>query len=72
MGNLLRNPHVGILFIDFERRNRMRVNGEASVDFDDELRVVVAGGAVRRPGPGARDLPELSALRAPLSEGRFV
>ena len=38
MGNLLRNPHVGILFIDFEGRNRMRVNGEASVDFDDELR----------------------------------
>jgi hypothetical protein len=37
-GNLLRNPHVGILFLDFERRNRMRVNGEASVDFDDELR----------------------------------
>jgi predicted pyridoxine 5'-phosphate oxidase superfamily flavin-nucleotide-binding protein len=37
-GNLLRNPHVGILFVDFERRNRMRVNGEASVDFDDELR----------------------------------
>jgi uncharacterized protein len=38
MGNLLKNPHVGILFIDFEGRDRMRVNGEASVNFDDELR----------------------------------
>src|ERR687898_287574 len=38
MGNLLKNPNVGILFMDFEGRDRMRVNGEASVDFDDELR----------------------------------
>jgi uncharacterized protein len=38
MGNLLKNPHVGILFIDFEGRDRMGVNGEASVNFDDELR----------------------------------
>jgi predicted pyridoxine 5'-phosphate oxidase superfamily flavin-nucleotide-binding protein len=30
MGNLLRNPHVGILFMDLEGRDRMRVNGEAS------------------------------------------
>jgi hypothetical protein len=38
MGNLFKNPHVGLLFMDFEGRDRMRVNGEASVDFDDELR----------------------------------
>lgn len=37
MGNLLRNPNVGLLFIDFERGNRMRVNGLASVDEHDEL-----------------------------------
>ena len=37
MGNLSKNPSVGILFIDFEGRDRMRVNGEASIDFDDEL-----------------------------------
>jgi hypothetical protein len=36
-GNLLRNPHVGLLFIDFERGNRMRVNGVAYVDEHDEL-----------------------------------
>lgn len=37
MGNLLKNPNVGLLFIDFERGNRMRVNGVASVDEHDEL-----------------------------------
>lgn len=37
MGNLLRNPHVGMLFIDFEKRHRMRINGEASISEDDEL-----------------------------------
>src|SRR5215472_15178010 len=31
-GNLLENPNVGILFIDFERQNRLRLNGVASVD----------------------------------------
>jgi hypothetical protein len=37
MGNLLRNTHVGLLFIDFERGNRMRVNGLASIDESDSL-----------------------------------
>jgi predicted pyridoxine 5'-phosphate oxidase superfamily flavin-nucleotide-binding protein len=37
MGNLLANPHVGLLFISFERGRRMRVNGEAGVDWDDPL-----------------------------------
>lgn len=37
MGNLMRNPNVGMLFIDFERGNRMRVNGEASIDEHDPL-----------------------------------
>ena len=36
-GNLLRNPHVGMLFIDFERARRTRVNGDASVADDDPL-----------------------------------
>jgi predicted pyridoxine 5'-phosphate oxidase superfamily flavin-nucleotide-binding protein len=37
MGNLLVNPHVGMLFIDFtaERPSRLRVNGTASIDPDD-------------------------------------
>lgn len=31
LGNLLVNPAVGLLFIDFERPNRLRVNGRASI-----------------------------------------
>jgi len=37
MGNLLRNPHVGLLFIDFEMGHRMRLNGVASIDENDPL-----------------------------------
>lgn len=36
-GNALDNPHVGLLFIDFERRRRMRLNGTASTREDDPL-----------------------------------
>jgi predicted pyridoxine 5'-phosphate oxidase superfamily flavin-nucleotide-binding protein len=36
-GNLLVNPSVGLLFIDFENGLRIRVNGEASIDEDDPL-----------------------------------
>ena len=36
-GNLLVNPEVGLLFISFERGRRLRLNGTASVDPDDEL-----------------------------------
>jgi uncharacterized protein len=38
MGNVLRNASVGLLFIDFEKGRRMRLNGEASIDLDDPLR----------------------------------
>jgi predicted pyridoxine 5'-phosphate oxidase superfamily flavin-nucleotide-binding protein len=36
-GNALVNPNVGILFISFEERSRLRLNGVASLHFDDEL-----------------------------------
>ena len=36
-GNALVNPSVGLLFVDFERRRRMRLNGTASVSEDDPL-----------------------------------
>jgi predicted pyridoxine 5'-phosphate oxidase superfamily flavin-nucleotide-binding protein len=36
-GNLLDNPHVGMLFIDFERQSRLRLNGVASIDERDPL-----------------------------------
>src|SRR5262245_2174080 len=38
MGHRMANPSVGILFMDFEGRDRLRVNGDASIDFDDELK----------------------------------
>jgi hypothetical protein len=37
-GNALVNPNVGLLFVDFEGRKRLRLNGIASVDEDDPLR----------------------------------
>jgi predicted pyridoxine 5'-phosphate oxidase superfamily flavin-nucleotide-binding protein len=37
MGNVLKTSQVGILFVDFENQYRMRLNGEATVDFDDPL-----------------------------------
>ena len=37
MGNLRVNPAVGMLFIDFERGHRMRLNGTASIDPNDPL-----------------------------------
>jgi len=39
MGNVLQNPQVGMLFIDFvsARTSRLRLNGIASVDEHDEL-----------------------------------
>jgi len=37
MGNLAKNPHVGLLFIDFQDPGRMRVQGEASIQVDDPL-----------------------------------
>jgi predicted pyridoxine 5'-phosphate oxidase superfamily flavin-nucleotide-binding protein len=38
MGNALVNANVGLLFIDFEGRKRLRLNGVASVELDDPLR----------------------------------
>jgi predicted pyridoxine 5'-phosphate oxidase superfamily flavin-nucleotide-binding protein len=37
MGNLNVNPNVGILFIDLERGTRLRFNGVASIEGDDQL-----------------------------------
>ncbi len=45
MGNLLRNPSVGMLFIDFTspRPSRLRLNGIASIDAEDDLAVGYPG-----------------------------
>jgi predicted pyridoxine 5'-phosphate oxidase superfamily flavin-nucleotide-binding protein len=49
IGNIITNPHVGILFIDFSDGARLRVNGRASVHsegavkelFPDQPRVIL-------------------------------
>jgi predicted pyridoxine 5'-phosphate oxidase superfamily flavin-nucleotide-binding protein len=43
LGNLLVNPAVALLFIDFERPSRLRVNGSASAAADDPLLASFAG-----------------------------
>jgi predicted pyridoxine 5'-phosphate oxidase superfamily flavin-nucleotide-binding protein len=37
LGNVLVNPRVGMLFVDFQSQDRMRVNGSAVVSADDPL-----------------------------------
>jgi hypothetical protein len=37
-GNLLVNPHIGLLFLDFEKQKRLRVNGTAQIREQDPLR----------------------------------
>jgi predicted pyridoxine 5'-phosphate oxidase superfamily flavin-nucleotide-binding protein len=32
MGNVRQNPHVGLLFIDFEKQKRLRLNGAATLE----------------------------------------
>jgi predicted pyridoxine 5'-phosphate oxidase superfamily flavin-nucleotide-binding protein len=43
LGNIVVNPQVGLLFIDFENPKRLRVNGRASVHDDDPLLGEFAG-----------------------------
>ncbi len=43
MGNALLNPEVGLLFLCFERGRRLRVNGTARIEEDDELRPLYPG-----------------------------
>lgn len=42
-GNVLVNPRVGLLFLDFEQQKRLRVNGRACVSADDPLRAEMEG-----------------------------
>ena len=62
LGNLLANPQVGLLFIDFESPKRLRVNGRATVREDDPLLAELPGRPARRARARRGDLPELPAL----------
>ena len=35
LGNVLANPRVGLVFVDFEGQRRLRLNGVASIDLED-------------------------------------
>ncbi len=37
LGNILVNPHIGMLFIDFGHPDRLRINGTATVSDEDPL-----------------------------------
>lgn len=43
LGNLRSNPRVGLLFLNFEKPQRLRVNGTASVNTEDPLLPLVPG-----------------------------
>lgn len=43
LGNIAVNPNVAMLFVDFERPSRMRVNGTASLHRDDPLLAAYEG-----------------------------
>jgi uncharacterized protein len=53
-GNLLVNPNIGLLFLDFENAKRIRVNGTAQISEDDPLRSSY---------PGAVFVIRVSAMR---------
>ena len=42
-GNVLVNPAVGLLFLDFEQPRRLRVNGSATITAEDPLRADFPG-----------------------------
>ena len=42
-GNVLVNPNVGLLFLDFEQPKRIRINGTAQLREDDPLRADFPG-----------------------------
>jgi hypothetical protein len=63
VGNLRVNPRVGLLFIDFETGNRLRVNGDATVTLD---------GALVESYPGALGVVEVRTDRVFLNCRRYV
>ena len=67
MGNLLVNPQVGMLFVDFtaERPSRLRLNGVASIDERDELAAIWPGAQFVVRVTRDAGVPELPSLHPP-------
>ncbi|MCB9989810.1 MAG: pyridoxamine 5'-phosphate oxidase family protein [Rhodospirillales bacterium] len=79
IGNILLNPHVGLLFIDFSDGARLRINGRASVHEDGEIialfekaeRVVAVD--VEQVVPNcAKHIPRLSFAEYGADEGNIL
>jgi len=77
LGNLKSNPHAGLLFVDWERPSRLRVNGVVSISAEDVLRVAWEGAqlvvrlAVQQVFPNCpRYIPRMQTLeRSPYTPG---
>ena len=67
-GNIAGNAKVGLLFIDFVKPIRLRVQGTASVDMNDPLMMEYHEALGHRARDGRRHVAELPALCASLRE----
>ena len=63
LGNIQANPRIGMLFIDFERPRRLRVQGAATVRDEDPLLASY---------PGARSIVRVVPERLFLNCGRYI
>ena len=72
LGNIRGQAHVGMLFIDFEQPNRLRVNGVATVDEDDPLRAEFDGRDARRPSADHAGVSELRPVHPQDAVGRAL
>ena len=71
-GNALVNPHVGLLFINFDERKRLRLNGTAEHVDDDPLLGDYPEAQFLWRVRADRGVPELSALHPPLHARRAL
>ena len=71
-GNVRVNPHVGLLFVDFETPKRLRVNGTAVVSHDDPLLAEIPGAVFVVRVTGAAHLSQLPALYTQDAAGRRI
>ena len=61
---------IGMLFVDFEKPNRLRISGEASIAENDSAAGGLSGSPVHRPRRGDRNLPQLPALHSKIQARR--
>jgi len=64
LGNLLSNPHLGMIFIDFAGRTRLRVNGRATI--------LETGNGWRERWPQARRAIEVNVDQAYWNCSRYI